>query len=109
MTQFSYSFCMAILHSFWQAALLLVLFIAVDKILLRKNSPLAKRNFLFTLVASQLLLLSFTFLIYFTGTQTNSAITEISNAVSGFLGTEISRRRPHGFSACIFSSSFTNC
>lgn len=103
MTQFSYSFCMAILHSFWQAALLLVLFIAVDKILLRKNSPLAKRNFLFTLVASQLLLLSFTFLIYFTGTQTNSAITEISNAVSGFLGTEnIKAAAPWVFSLYIF-------
>lgn len=88
MTQFSYSFCMAILHSFWQAALLLVLFIAVDKILLRKNSPLAKRNFLFAMLASQTLLFIFTFFIYFSGTQTSSTIAELSNAVSGFLGSE---------------------
>jgi len=27
MTQFTYSFCMAMLHSFWQAALLLLLFV----------------------------------------------------------------------------------
>lgn len=103
MAQFSYSFCMAILHSLWQAAILLVLFIAVNKVLLRNNSPLAKRNFLFALVTSQLLLLVFTFLIYFTGTQTNSAITEISNAVSGFLGTEnIKAAAPWVFSLYIF-------
>jgi len=46
MTQFTYRFCVAVLHSFWQAALLLLLFVTIEKILLRNNSPLPKRNFL---------------------------------------------------------------
>ncbi len=103
MVQFSYSFCMAILHSFWQAAILLVLFVAINKILLRNNSPLAKRNFLFAMLVSQLLLSIFTFFIYFSGIQTNGTITEISNAVSGFLGTKtIKEVAPWLFSMYIF-------
>jgi len=107
MAQFSYSFCMAILHSFWQAAILLVLFVAINKILLRNNSPLAKRNFLFAMLASQLLMFIFTFFIYFSGAQTYGTITEISNAVSGFLGTEtIKEVAPWVFSMYIFIISY---
>ena len=65
MTQFSYSFCMAMLHSFWQAALLVLLYITVDKIVHKNNAPLAKRNFLYSALAAQLVLFSLTFSIYY--------------------------------------------
>ena len=103
MAQFSYSFCMAMLHSFWQAALLLLLFILADNIFLRNNSPLAKRNFLFATLVSQLLLFIFTFFIYFSGTQTNSSFTDISKLVTTFSGNEnIQAVTPWIFSIYIF-------
>ena len=65
MIQFTYSFCMALLHSFWQAALLMLLYFIVDKIIHRNNAPLAKRNFLYAAITVQLVLFVFTFFIYF--------------------------------------------
>ena len=65
MTQFSYSFCIAMLHSFWQAALLVMLYICVDKIIYRNHPPLAKRNFLYIAISVQLILFLLTFSIYF--------------------------------------------
>ncbi len=107
MAQFSYSFCIAMLHSFWQAALLLLLFIAVNKILLRNNTPLAKRNFLFVTLAAQLLLFIFTFFIYFSGAQANSSITGLNKTINGFLGNEnIQTVTPWIFSIYIFVISY---
>src|SRR5436189_4569729 len=103
MTQFSYSFCMAILHSFWQAALLLLLFIILDKVLLRNNSPLAKRNFLFAALVAQLLLFLFTFFIFFSGSQSDSSVADIIKTVTGLLGAEnIQAITPWIFSMYIF-------
>jgi beta-lactamase regulating signal transducer with metallopeptidase domain len=67
MIQFAYSFCMAMLHSLWQAALLLILYIIVDRFTHKNNAPLAKRNFLYIAIAAQLTLFVCTFLIYFSG------------------------------------------
>ena len=64
MIQFTYSFCMALLNSFWQAALLMLLYLIVDKIIHRNNAPLAKRNFLYAAITVQLVLFVFTFFIY---------------------------------------------
>ena len=64
MALLSYSFCVAMLHSLWQAGLLLLFYFGVDKALLQKHSPLVKRNFLFVLLATQLSLFIITFLIY---------------------------------------------
>ena len=64
MVQFSYSFCMAMLHSIWQAALLVMLYFIIDKVLIRNIAPLAKRNFLYTAIAVQIALFVFTFLLY---------------------------------------------
>jgi len=64
MIQFTYSFCMALLHSFWQAALVLLLYLFVANILHRNNAPLAKRNFLYTALSVQLALFVVTFLLY---------------------------------------------
>lgn len=88
MAQFSYSFCMAMLHSLWQAAVIYLLFFAVNHLLLRNNSPLAKRNFLFAALTSQLLLFIFTFFIYYSGTSTSSSIIDLSKTITGFLGNE---------------------
>ena len=88
MTQFSYGFCMAMLHSFWQAALLLLLYSFIDRVLFRNNSPLAKRNFLFVLLASQVLLFALTFYIYFSGAQADNLIAGIAQNVATVLGAE---------------------
>jgi len=64
MTQLSYSFCMSMLHSLWQAGLLLLLYVMVDRVLIRNSSPLAKRNLLFGLLITQFILFISTFLIY---------------------------------------------
>jgi beta-lactamase regulating signal transducer with metallopeptidase domain len=65
MIQFAYSFCMAMLHSLWQAALLLLLYFTVEGLTHKNNAPLAKRNFLYIAITTQLVLFVCTFLIYF--------------------------------------------
>ena len=103
MAQFSYSFCMAMLHSFWQAALLLLLYLTIDKILLKNNSPLAKRNFLYASLAAQLILFSFTFIFYFSGAQGKLSLTDIAENLTGFVGAESIRLiTPWIFSLYIF-------
>lgn len=87
MAQFSYSFCMAMLHSLWQAALLLLLYLAADKVLLRNNSPLAKRNFLFSILLSQLLLFVVSFFIYYTGNSSYGTFSEIADRITALAGT----------------------
>lgn len=75
---------MALLHSFWQAALLWLLFLILDKIVFRKNSPLEKRNFLFVALATQLAAFFLSFIFYFFYQQQN--IDEgILGAVAGRL------------------------
>jgi beta-lactamase regulating signal transducer with metallopeptidase domain len=56
---------MAMLHSFWQAALLMLLYVIVDKLTHKNNAPLAKRNFLYVAIAALLILFAGTFSIYF--------------------------------------------
>lgn len=65
MIQFAFSFCMALLHSLWQAALLMLLYVAIDKLTHKNNAPLGKRNFLYLAITAQLALFISTFLIYF--------------------------------------------
>ncbi len=67
MAIFSYSFCMAMLHSLWQSTLLMLLYQVAARTLLQIDSPLVKRNFLFTILTSQVALSGFTFWIYFSG------------------------------------------
>ena len=44
MSHLSYSFCLTILHSLWQAAALLLLFILLDKSINKKNNQ--KKSFI---------------------------------------------------------------
>ncbi len=85
MAQFSYGFCMAMLHSFWQAALLLLLYSFINKVFSRNNAPLAKRNFLFAMLGSQLVLSILTFYIYFSGNQNEIAVNGAVKDVAAFL------------------------
>jgi beta-lactamase regulating signal transducer with metallopeptidase domain len=79
---------MAMLHSFWQAAFLLLLYVAVDKIIHRNNAPLAKRNFLYAAIATQLVLFALTFSIYFFNSTGTSTLAGITQNISGYLGNE---------------------
>jgi beta-lactamase regulating signal transducer with metallopeptidase domain len=88
MIQFSYSFCMALLHSFWQAALLMLLYIIVDKIIHRNNAPLAKRNFLYLSIAAQLILFVFTFSVYFFGAPGIGNIAGIVQNMTAYMGAD---------------------
>lgn len=81
MIHFSYSFCITMLHSFWQAALLMGLYFAINKLIHKNNAPLAKRNILYLTLATQLIISIFTFCIYFFNTQTNGIFTVIAQNI----------------------------
>ena len=63
---FFYSFIETMLHSIWQAALLLCVYLFVNNIE-RNYHPLQKRNFLYLLLLSQFCVSVVTFLSFFTG------------------------------------------
>jgi len=65
MAQLSYSFCMGMLHSLWQAGLLLLIYLFIGKVLSTKVSPLQKRNWLFVLLTAQVFFFIVTFFFYF--------------------------------------------
>jgi len=88
MTQFAYSFCMAMLHSLWQAALLFILYITVDGLIHKNNAPLAKRNFLYIAVTAQLVLFLSTFVIYFSGTAGFGTLAGSIQNITGALGVD---------------------
>ncbi len=88
MAQFSYSFCMAMLHSLWQAGLLMLLYLAADKIFLRNNSPLLKRNFLFGILLSQALLFTLTFFVFYSNSPRYGSEEGIGRTLSGLMNTE---------------------
>ena len=87
MAHFCYSFCMAMLHSLWQAGVLLFFFLFTQYILQNKLSPLQKRNGLFILLLSQLCFFTLSFLIYFFNT-TSTTENFISNTVGSVLAAD---------------------
>lgn len=89
MALFSYSFCMAIVHSLWQSALLVLLYLAATKTLLQKGAPLQKRNFLFFTLASQLVLTGLTFYIYYSGNSFYDAANGLEKSFSALGGNKI--------------------
>ncbi len=88
MIQFTYSFCMAMLHSFWQAALLMLLYVIVDKLIHKNSAPLAKRNFLYAAITAQLMLFLLTFLSYFFSTEGISTFSIVIQKMTNVFGTE---------------------
>lgn len=85
MIQFTYSFCMALLHSFWQAAFLLLLYMTIDKVFFTKNTPLAKRNILYAAIAAQFFLSVLTCLFYFFDTSYNGNLSAFAQRVTDYL------------------------
>lgn len=103
MIQFTYSFCMAMLHSLWQAALLMLLYFIVDNLTHKNSAPLAKRNFLYAAVAAQLALFSCTFLIYFFSSGGIGSFTgTIQNIAASFGAENLKAVAPWIFSLYIF-------
>lgn len=88
MIQFTYSFCMALLHSLWQAALLMLLYIIVDKLTHKNSAPLAKRNFLYAAITAQLILFSLTFSIYFYSGEGIGSLSNTIQNITNALGSE---------------------
>jgi beta-lactamase regulating signal transducer with metallopeptidase domain len=86
MIPFTYSFCMAMLHSFWQAALLMLLYIIVDHISHKNSAPLAKRNFLYLTITAQLILFISTFLIYYFNGQVTGVVSSTIQNITNALG-----------------------
>ena len=66
MAHFSYSLFMSLVHSFWQAGLLLCLYL-VSKVFLKRSNPLSNRNILFLFLSTQFFITVSTFFIYYTG------------------------------------------
>jgi bla regulator protein blaR1 len=67
---FFYAFTETILHSIWQAGLLVLLFFCFT-VLFKNIHPINKRNFLYGLLALQIILSAFTFNMYFNGSTIN--------------------------------------
>ena len=67
MSQFSFSFCITIFHSIWQAALILLLYATVSP-LLKNQIPGSRRNMLYGLLFFQLMISVLTFLLSYFGT-----------------------------------------
>ncbi len=88
MIQFTYSFCMAMLHSLWQAALLMLLYVIVDKLIHKNSAPLAKRNFLYAALTVQLTLFSLTFSIYFLSSEGIATFSIAVQKITQAFGTE---------------------
>ena len=85
MAHFSYSFCMSMLHSLWQAGLLVLIYLFTDKILKHNATPLQKRNGLFILLTTQVVLFIITFLIYFLNIENTVAEKLLGETVAGFV------------------------
>lgn len=103
MTQFAYSFCMAMLHSLWQAALLSLLYIVANNLIHKNNAPLAKRNFLYLAIAAQLLLFVCTFLICFNSPAGFSSFEYVIDAAgSSWTGNGLKLVTPWLFTLYIF-------
>ncbi|HSN59979.1 MAG TPA: M56 family metallopeptidase [Ferruginibacter sp.] len=62
MEQFSFNFISTMMHSIWQSALLLLVYVSIVSINI-KPSPLFKRNLLYSLTGTQFILSFFTFII----------------------------------------------
>ncbi len=107
MIQFTYSFCMAMLHSLWQAALLMLLYIIVDNLTHKNSAPLAKRNFLYATITAQLILFSSTFLLYFfSSTSFGNLSNTIQNITRSLDSDSLKIITPWIFSLYIFIIAF---
>jgi beta-lactamase regulating signal transducer with metallopeptidase domain len=88
MSHLSYSFCMSMLHSLWQAGLLLLAYFLTERIFQHTASPLQKRNWLFVLLVAQLSFFVITFSIYFFNIENTVTENLLGNTVTGILSSD---------------------
>jgi len=107
MAQLSYSFCMSMLHSLWQAGLLLLIYLLVGRLVQTKTSPLQKRNWLFVLLMSQVSFFIITFFFYFLNIKNTVDQNLLQDTVSRFLpASTISLITPWLFSLYLAAISY---
>jgi beta-lactamase regulating signal transducer with metallopeptidase domain len=88
MAAISYSFCLSILHSFWQAGILLLCYYLFNHLFLKHSQPVQKRNFLLLLISFQFILFCITFC--YTFSQYNIGLPDgNTNAVFFFKSSKI--------------------
>jgi beta-lactamase regulating signal transducer with metallopeptidase domain len=99
---FFYSFTETLLHSLWQSALLLIIYVCISTAAQHMH-PLQKRNALFVLIAAQILFSGITFFLF----ATNSSFHQISIAQLLNAGNEsiISTYAPYVFYAWFLVAS----
>ena len=99
---FFYSFTETLLHSLWQSALLLIIYVCISTVA-KNMHPLQKRNSLFVLIAAQILFSGITFFLF----ATNSSFHQISIAQLLNAGNEssISKYAPFVFYAWFLVAS----
>ncbi len=98
---------MAMLHSFWQAALLMLLYVIVENVSHKNSAPLAKRNFLYLTIAAQLILFVSTFLIYYFSGQGSGLVSSTIQNITNALGSQgIKIITPWVFSLYLFIVAF---
>jgi beta-lactamase regulating signal transducer with metallopeptidase domain len=85
MAEISYSFCMAMLHSLWQGALLLGIYWVADKVLQHRFTPQLRKNLLFVSLSLQTILFIISFLIYYSFNEFNIGNTSSSNFANTWL------------------------
>ena len=100
MAQLSYSFCMSMLHSLWQAGILTLIYFLAEISLQQKFTPLQKKNLLFISVFIQAVLLIATFFIYYFNAENNLSTNFITEAVTGILSSDVA----HAITPWIFSA-----
>lgn len=88
MAQLSFSFCMSMLHSLWQAGVLVLIYFLAEQGLQQKFTPLQKKNLLFVSIFTQVILLIATFFIYYFNAANNSSTNFITETVAGILSAD---------------------
>ena len=85
---FTYSFCISMLHSLWQAALLMLLYKLIDHISHKNSAPLAKRNFLYLAIGTQFILFVCTFSLYYYGSARYGVVSNTIENLTNALGSQ---------------------
>ncbi len=85
MAQLSYSICMSLLHSLWQAGVIILLYRLLEISLREQFTPLQKKNFLFISLGFQIVLCCCTFFIYYFDASNNLVNNNLTKAVHTLL------------------------
>ena len=77
MNQVISTFCLSLLHSLWQGALLVAIYRGLNSTLLKKSQPLEKRNLLYMLLVAQFATFASTFMLLMWSRQTSGNVFEV--------------------------------